>query len=356
MAIKVTQPELNLREVLKDIDTPRGAIGTQLLAADTAAQAHAIIQAGRKNLIINGDHRISQRGDFTSATAATNNTYYTDRWNTDFTGVSADITHTQSQVLPNGEYSGSLKLTATSTATGYLQLRQKIETEDWMQGQTVTFSAWVRSNNPLTRLRLESGSADSGNNLDGYERHAGNGEWQFMKMTAKLKESALSALHLGVICWDSATMTIDSGTYVEIALAQLEVGIAATPFERRSIAEEFSICQRYYFLIGTKTGASNDHAVCNVTYYTATDPRGVVFFPVEMRRVPTFDAANGTNYFRILTENGTDWLNTVDAFVLNTKTSAGIYSNAGEGNGNIGNSGLLFIEDNAGWIEFDAEI
>ena len=294
MAIKVTQPELNLREVLKDIDTPRGAVGTQLLAADTAAQAHAIIQAGRKNLIINGDHRISQRGDFTSATAAANNTYYTDRWNTDFTGVSADITHTQSQVLPNGEYSGSLKLTATSTATGYLQLRQKIETEDWMQGQTVTFSAWVRSNNPLTRLRLESGSADSGNNLDGYERHAGNGEWQFMKMTAKLKESALSALHFGTICWDSATMLIDSGTYVEIALAQLEVGIAATPFERRSIAEEERLCYRYYIRY-TNTYADQEQ-ICVGVIADADDVFGIVHLPVDMRAEPAVNTSGSADF------------------------------------------------------------
>ena len=46
----------------------------EVTAKDTEARA------GRKNLILNGSMQISQRGDYTTATAASHNNYYLDRW------------------------------------------------------------------------------------------------------------------------------------------------------------------------------------------------------------------------------------------------------------------------------------
>ena len=78
-------PSANLTGTV--VDARISALTASKLTGDLPAisgvnvtNVHAV-NSGRKNLIINGDMRISQRGSYTSATSVTNANYYLDRHN-----------------------------------------------------------------------------------------------------------------------------------------------------------------------------------------------------------------------------------------------------------------------------------
>ena len=242
MTVKINKPAVNLREELNELKKPTGVAGEAMLRAETPQEQFNLISAGRRNLIINGDFRVGQRGTYT-ATAVTTNNYYLDRWNLDFSGVSATIQNNSTD-LPNGITAKTAKIAATSTGgAGYIQIRQRIEVESWMDNRTVTVSSWVKSNTAYPRLRIEGAAPTT--NQDSTHIYSGSGNWEFLTMTLTLRD-AISAFSAGVILWNSGTVAMSSGDYVEISQFQLEVGKVATPFEHRSYGEELALCQRYY--------------------------------------------------------------------------------------------------------------
>ena len=279
MTVRITKPEFNLREKISELDKPTGMKGNELLKSETTQEARNYISAGRKNYIINGDFQLSQRGDYTSATAISNQTYSLDRGTTDVSGVSATIQQkTHQAVGDKGDryYKNTVKMAATSSATGYLQLRQKVETAVYesLYGKTVTVSAWVKSNHPNVRLRIESGNY-GGTNWDSYQTHNGDGRWQKLSMTTRLHTSG--NLVFGVILWGStggaganhAQGAITSGDFYEFTDFQVELGGNATDFEHRPYSQELLLAQRYYQVhdghylqvVSPTTGATADFYV-----------------------------------------------------------------------------------------------
>ena len=226
MTVRIAKQPVNIREKLSELERPIGLNGSALMRTETPQEAFSLIGAGRTNLLINGDFKISQRGDYSSATAASHSTYYLDRWKTDISGPTATIQR-QTVTLPDGTQTYSAKLAATSTvSSGYLQLQQYVEVFPYMQGRTVTFSAWVRSNRQV-RLRLENSST----NYDSLISHSGTGNWEYITQTLTLG-TGLSLLTFGVIFWNSSGGTtgtptgagINSGDYIEFANYQVEFG------------------------------------------------------------------------------------------------------------------------------------
>ena len=192
---------------------------------------------GRKNLIINGDFKVSQRGDYTSATAITTGNYYLDRW-----GCISDVV--TGTVLDNSD--ASVTLTATSSTTGTLRLRQKIEyTVNNYGGKQYTLSAQVKSNSSNARLNVYAGGFLT---ITGSTAHTGNGSWETLTATFTTPDPITTefSVHVGIDGVNSADVSITSGDYVQIKEVQLEVGSVATPFEHRSYGEELALCQRYY--------------------------------------------------------------------------------------------------------------
>ena len=295
MTVRVSKPQFNLREKLTELDKPSGVKGNELLRSETSQEARDLIGAGRKNYIINGDFQISQRGNYTSNTTVSNQTYYLDRWTVDVAGVSANIRHNINQSVgnPSGNYyKNTVTMAATSSATGYLQLRQKMELHKSLFGKTVTVSAWVKSNHSNVRLRTEGGHVSG--NWDSLQSHSGNGQWEKLSMTIPLKSSP-SHLVFGILIWGStggpsanhAQGDISSGDYYEFTDYQVEIGENATEFEHRSYHEELQLCRRYYFK------PDMDTVLWPAYQYHRTHKMQVVQFPVQMRAVPTCTATWG---------------------------------------------------------------
>ena len=305
MTVYANKPAFNVREKLKELEKPSGIAGRAMLAADTPQEQFDLIGAGRRNILINGGFQISQRGDYSSATSASTASYYLDRWNMDIYAVTTTIQNNSDADLPNGITVKTAKVAATSSATGYMQIRQKIEVEDWMDNRVYTLSAWVKSNTPYPRLRIESAGPTLGN-IDSEQTHSGSGNWEYLTMTFTSGNSIVN-FNAGVIDWaGNATRAITSGDYFEVANIQLELGKVATPFEHRSYGEELALCQRYYYRIGS--GSSDDILGVGGNFGTTTAYFSGTY-PVEMRDTPTI-SVNNPAYFRCHTPNGTSLIAT----------------------------------------------
>jgi hypothetical protein len=256
MTVKITKPSINVREELADLRKPTGIAGEAMLRAETPQEQQALIGVGRKNLIFNGDFKVSQRGSYASATSVSNDQYYVDRWSVRLTNVTANIQHILgSNASPNYPYkaSNSLRLTATNTATGLLRHLQQVE--GFLDGQTLTFSAWVKSNSP--NARLFQYQHDGGYRVSS-SAHSGNGQWEFLSVTAKNKANSANQLYFDAAIGTSTfgNVSITSGDYIEISEAQMEINKVATPFEHRSYGEELALCQRYFQRLEWKGGNS----------------------------------------------------------------------------------------------------
>jgi len=286
MTVRAEKPSVNLREKLAELDKPTGIAGEAMLRAETPQEQFNLIGAGRRNLIINGGMNVSQRGDYSSATATTNNAYYLDRWRISRVGVSGTMTHTDNWQ----------RLDATSSATGTYRVRQPFELQDIsrLAGKTVTLSARVKSNSSNARLLI---SADGWLSGHGNSVHSGSGQEEYLTLTVTLPDSisSSSSADVGFDGPLSVDTSIQSGDYIEFTDVQLEVGKVATPFEHRSYGEELALCQRYYYSPYVTEG--DDTAIMQATTKDSSTIIGVIHFPVAMRTGPSI--VNSSAQFRI---------------------------------------------------------
>ena len=248
MVVKVSKPEINLREKLSEVDKPSGVAGQAMLAAETPQEQFNMIGAGRRNLLINASFDVSQRGNFnvsasgsawTSASGVA--TYGVDRWYAYGNGITTS-TQVQQVYLPTGEEVKSLKCTATSASgSSFLHPAQQIEPQFWMEGKTFTLSAWVRTTIPGLKLRM----CDTVSCFLLGDEIPSDGQWHYVTGTGTMGTN----LNYSASCQFQAAFgfgPVASGEYVEFAKPQMELGKVATPFEYRHYPEELTLCQRYY--------------------------------------------------------------------------------------------------------------
>jgi hypothetical protein len=283
MAVKFTKPEINVREKLAELDKPSGIAGEAMLRAETVAEQQALIGVGRRNILINGDFQVSQRGDYTTASTAPN-AYVLDRWLVDRNGT-ATVQHTSGHDIPGTPaICKAIKLVQTVTGNNYLGIRQRIENATQYVGRTLTYSAWVRSNTPNARIEwYTQGTTQTAIGPN----HSGNGEWEYLSFTTTMTGNPTTNWYVDAFIDNGAytNTTIAAGEFIEVTMAQLEIGTAATPFEHRSYGEELALCQRYF----EKSTFPNYYRMMN----TSDGFNQVnIFYAVTKRAVPTLT----TNY------------------------------------------------------------
>jgi len=309
MAIKITKPEINLRDKLSELDKPSGIAGESMLRAETPQDQFNLIGAGRRNILLNGDLQVSQRGDYTTAGTAPN-AYVLDRWLVDRNGT-ATVQHTTGHDLPGSHtICKAIKLVQTVTGTNYLGVRQKIENPSIYARKTLTYSAWIRSNTPNARIECYI----PGTSPDIYigPNHSGNGEWEYLSFTFSLNPGTPTSFLADVFIDNGSYSNIGiyAGQYIEATMMQLEVGNVATPFEHRSYGEELVLCQRYYERIDYTTskdtggGTAAETLLTNGLQYQSNRSLSYLPFLIIKRTQPTVTISSASHLQILDSTNG----------------------------------------------------
>ena len=240
-----------------------------------------------RNIIINGAMNVSQRGDYSSATSLTDDTYFLDRWVSDLATVSATI-----QNVSNGYLSKSKtqKLAATSSATGRIVSIQKIEVSSYMLGVELTASAQVKSNSSDARLFLVD---NTNGTVLGVQAHTGGGAFEKLTVSGTPPTTCTDLrVYVAIRSAAQANVAITSGDFFEFTEVQLELGSEATPFEHRSIGDELLRCSRYF---QTVSGGSDAFTfACKAQGSDGVD--ATIILRTPLRAAPTFNSIN-SRYF-----------------------------------------------------------
>ena len=278
--------------------------------------------AGR-NLIINGDMRIAQRG--TSATGlglGDDSTYNTvDRWKWRYSGsITSEYTESQSTDSPD-DFSFSRKFECTTAGAGhnYIETYQAIEAYNVAHlnygssaAKTLTLSFWVKcSQTGIGSVFVFA--ADSARSFTANYTISAANTWEYKTVTivGDVSGTGISSdngeglrISFGLAANSSYTsgtantwapisnanrhagLTLDIssgvGEYLAFTGVQLEAGSVATPFEHRQYGTELQLCQRYFQIYGGQPGGGP-----NFQGYGVGDMNSVYPFTTEMRVIPT---------------------------------------------------------------------
>lgn len=307
MTIQYKRNETNVAQQLSQLSQLPGDAGLNMLRAKTQLEQFNLLGVGRRNLLINGDMKINQRG-FNLEDSEMD--YFTaDRWRVHTNGAGDTFTtQLSNDVPPQHEFGNSIITTCNEgvslnnwdheSATYYHEIKQRIETDNTshlMWGQPtalpLTISFWVKANHTGTYsagLRVDYEN-DSDASLDYHYAAAQSftiehvDTWEYKTMSFHPPRNLIgdkpgvynvplltAFISLGAIN-GSATNNDDGilrygqfrglnskvggitdaltrvpGRSIQFTGMQLEASSFATPFEYRTQSEQLFACQRYY--------------------------------------------------------------------------------------------------------------
>ena len=291
MVVKVSKPELNLREKISELDKPSGIAGEAMLRAETPQEQQALIGLGRRNKVINGSMLIWQRG--TVQPTSTNNSYHcVDRWAPYSSGRTQ---YQQSTDVPDGF---AYALATSGTPTGEYIISHGIELPgagiagEFYVGQKFTVSYYAKSTVAGDRLvdwmAFRVGQTSSSSQVeakvnDGSQYHSLSTGWKRYSRTYTITGTPGSTNICVALAirnhWDNP---IAAGN-ISITGVQVEIGSTATPFEHRSYGEELALCQRYYY----RWEGSVYDFLAPVQLHGSNQYRVVIDVPVALRIAPS---------------------------------------------------------------------
>lgn len=260
----------------------------------------SVAYAAGKNVILNSDYRIWQRG---TSFSGTTDTYTADRWKVESnrTGSAVSQQTFTPGTAPVAGYEGAFYLRYTpGTGGAYSSLIQRIEDVRTFANTTVTLSYWAKcSTGTITNEPYYFQNFGSGGSSEVQTALATSTittSWQ--RFTQSFTIPSISGKTIGTSSYLSLLLIRPSAatsTTIDVWGVQLERGSTATAFQTATgtIQGELAACQRYYnrysisaapayFLNGVARGGTV--ASC---YFPA---------PVEMRIVPSSIDVSG---FRI---------------------------------------------------------
>jgi hypothetical protein len=210
--------------------------------------------AGGRNMVVNGDFKIWQRG--TSFSSPANASFTTDRWFMYFDGSGA--TRTISQQTFAGDNPTGLNVsnyfrfaqTVAGTGSGTNGIFSKnVEDVRKLNGQTVTLSFYGKADASRSvgwQTYQEFGTGGSGAVLANSTTFSFTSSWQRFSVTFAMPSvssktiTSNSSISFIVTFPPNATGTFD------ITGVQLEAGAVATPFEFEDYGTTLAKCQRYF--------------------------------------------------------------------------------------------------------------
>jgi hypothetical protein len=268
-----------------------GTLTSATLTSPTINSVNGGPLAGLRNRIINGDMRVDQRKSGTATTTSTSAwTYTVDRWYSYSAG--ATVSGTRAAGTAPAQY--VYRFTGAASVTG-IGFGQRIEATNIYDLQSGTVTLGVDLANSL--LTSVTWTAYYPNSADSYGSFASPTRTSIAtgtftvtstitRYSAQITLPANAANGLEIVFSVGAQT---SGTWT-VGNVQIEGGSTATPFERRPVGMETSLCQRYFY----KT-------LGNLSLYGVTTAFGPLNFggrfcyPVTMRASPTLTTTTWTD-------------------------------------------------------------
>jgi len=280
-----------------------------------------------KNLIINGDFEIAQRG--TSFITPVNADYTLDRWS--YTKVTTSATHTITQdsdvptvaqagrYIPNSILIDCTTADATVDAADFIALIQIIEGYNFqaIAQKTFTISFWVKATKTGIYCVSVQNDGNDRSYVAEYTVNASN-TWEFKTVTVAPSPSAgtwnyTNGQGLFVFfnlmvgsnrrttpnTWQTGNFQGTSNQVnacdsadnnFRLAGVQVEAGSVATEFEERSISKELILCQRYYeksYDFGVNPGTATGNGSSGYTNQSGQGNLHTTFFSVKKRAAPS---------------------------------------------------------------------
>ena len=338
MVVRVSKPEINLRDKLNKAEPPIGVHGSQLLKSKSTSESFDLVRAGRRNLIINGDMRIWQRTNGNAVTGATGLKFGPDRWMFEEGCGQLVTVLTRSTDTPLDQgFKYSFQLSPSTAESGldagdFAQYMYFVEGYDFAPAQWGTINAkpctlsfWLKTN--CGGQHYVSFNSFSGVDTWGTSIRSTANVWEYHVITVpppmtgswNTTNSRGLEIRIGLVRSGSVTQANSEQWYhggsnyngfadahsdwafntahnAYLTGVQLEIGSQATPFEHRPYAEELALCQRYYWKLSN--GANNPGAqwlymigdAGNLQYRRAT-----VNHPVPMKGSPSVTNISVTN-------------------------------------------------------------
>jgi len=245
---------------------------------------------GRRNYIINGAMRIAQRGTSTTASPS----YGMDRW---WKVDGGSATMAQDSTVPSGEgFSYSMKL---SNISGDVSIGQPIELVPagkqggFPVGKRITFSFYAKCDSGTDGISVyamfRQGKYDATNQVT----FTGSGASVTLTTTwtRHVVTMTIPTCHSGstMVAFEIGGIT---GTSYFTGF-QAELGEVATPFEHRTLADDYRDCLRYYYesrVDGNNfSGTNPNNYASGFLGFGLNDQRisANVRFPVPMRGIPS---------------------------------------------------------------------
>jgi hypothetical protein len=344
-----------------------------------------------KNIIINGDMSLAQRG--TSFTGQTSGAYYLDRFKTDISGLGT-WTISQSTDVPTGQgFEKSMKFDCTTadaapSASDFLYLNQPIEgynTQSFKFGtanaESLTLSFWVKSNKTGTYI-VRFYDIDNSRALSQSYTISSASTWE--KKTITISGDTVSGPNydngyafainwcLGAgtnytsgtlnTSWNSVTsadqfvgqVNLADNTANEwyITGVQLEADTSASDFEFLPYDVNLQRCKRYYEMISDGRLDSDGVVATAMCHQTNVIALNYQWYP--KRTTPSISQVSGTNFFRFQRSGGTEDFNSIKIYIPNATTGL-IYSDDGV-TATTGQVGWVNMNSATGYVALDAEL
>jgi hypothetical protein len=280
------------------------------MGISSALGSSALLPAGLgfRNLIINGDFEIAQRGTSFVAGANNDDTYNLDRW-TILSDGNDIVDITQATDVPTGGlYSIGLDVETANKKFGIIQFVEQANITG-VQNKTVWLSfkakttgssisnvkavvlSWTGTADTVTSDVVSAWGADGVTPTWATNWTAENtpenlgvtGSWAEYRVSALVDTASVKNLAVFVWCDDTSTTV---GDFLYVTDVQLEINNSPTPFEQRPIGVELALCQRYYEKQGNTSG---DYLFVNALYIASTTWYLNVPYKVQKRSTGTLN-------------------------------------------------------------------
>ena len=356
-------------------------------------------QLSHRNLIINGDMNIAQRG-----TSSTSNGYNTvDRFHAGQGSTDESPTFEQVDVASGTTpytlgFRKAFKITNGNQTSGpqngsEIQVLYNIEAQDIVQSgwnyksssSFITWSFWIRSSiatnfygylrtydNTAIGYAFETGNLSAntwtkivktipGNaNIDINNDNGVGLQIRLLGYIGTAYSDNSTPLHTWTTYNSSARVPEPPTTWfntndatLEITGYQVEVGSVATPFEHRSFADELARCQRYYYR------QSSEHQYmrydCSGQCPSANGAQFVFSLPVKMRAVPTIGYSQLSDFYIYASNLQAKTPTNITLSAGSTKSPMLSFDKSSTFSAGAG-AHLSTPNSNQGYIEFNAEL